>query len=689
MTLFAELKRRNVLRVAAAYVAVSWLLIQVVETLFPVFGLSDAAIRTVVILLAIGFIPAVISAWAFELTPEGLVRDAEVDRDAPAIRAATKRLDRIVMVALALAVGYFAFDKFMLDPARDAAREQAVAEAAREEGRAAAVQEKRDSRPPVIAVLPFSAVTANEDSEFFAAGVHDDLLTKLAQTPSMLVVSRTSVMEYKDVQRNMREIGAALGADAILEGGVQSAGDRIRINAQLIDAKTDEHLWAETYDRELTTTSIFDVQDDIALAIAEALHTTFTAAAVKSPIPTENMAAYRAYHEALAVRYEIRHGHQSDEYRNLLRKAADLYPTFTRPLALLVGSYALSAFQRDDPESVARAESVLENIRAIAPDSVDHLIAQTFYTYYVLGDYDLAHELASHVLEKVPSDTEVISIKSWIERRQGDYAAMIESIRLARTLEPRDPGWEFRLIANLFLMHRYDEALAELEDHDAQDENMEFVRAQLLVREHGDLQRMVRDVVEINEEFDSKDSLDNLIFANAMAGEFEVAADLLETMTDEGVTPMGLSDKQFNQMLVSHLLGDSDTAAALAAIARENLAAGGIPFDEIVDWRAITLAAMAAVRGDTTQAVQFIRQFYRGSGTDWAGRVHNRDFTCQILGIAGAAEEAVQCIRDGLEEPSRVAPFLEPKLAFYDPIRDEPVFVELVEELEREASTRR
>jgi len=689
MTLFAELKRRNVLRIAAAYVAVSWLLIQVAETLFPVFGLSDAAIRAVVIVLAIGLVPAVISAWAFELTPEGLVRDAEVDRNAPSIQAATKRLDRIVMVALALAVGYFALDKFMLDPARDAAREQAVAEAAREEGRAEAAREKRDSGPPVIAVLPFSAVTATEDSEFFAAGVHDDLLTKLAQQSSMLVVSRTSVMEYKGVQRNMREIGEALGADAILEGGVQSAGNRIRINAQLIDAKTDEHLWAATYDRELTTASIFDVQDDIAIAIAEALQTTFTAAAVKSPIPTQNMAAYRAYHEALAARYAVPRGHQSEEYRNLLQKAAELDPSFTRPLALLVGSYALTAFHDDDAELVTKAEGLLEHIRSIAPDSVDHLIAQTFYTYYILKDYDLAHELASHVLEKVPSDTEVISIKSWIERRQGDYDAMIESIRLARTLEPRDPSWEFRLILNLVLMHRYDEALAELENHDAQDENMEFVRAQLLVREHGDLQRMVKDVVAINEEFDSKDSLDNLIFANAMAGEFEVAADLLETMTDEGVTPMGLSDKQFNQVLVSHLLGDSDTVAELAAIARENLAARGIPFDEIDDWRAITLAAMAAAEGDTAQAVQFIRQFYRGSGTDWANRVHNRDFTCQILGIASAAEEAVQCIREGLEEPSRVMPFLEPKLAFYDPIRDEPVFIELVEELEREASTRR
>ena len=685
MTLFAELKRRNVLRVAAAYVAVSWLLIQVVETLFPVFGLSDAAIRTVVILLAIGFIPAVISAWAFELTPEGLVRDAEVDRAAPSIRASTKRLDRIVMVALALAVGFFAFDKFILDPARDAA----LAEAAREEGRVEAVQAKREAGPPVVAVLPFSAVTANEDSEFFAAGVHDDLLTKLAQTPSMLVVSRTSVMEYKGVQRNMREIGAALGADAILEGGVQSAGNRIRINAQLIDAKTDEHLWAETYDRELTTASIFDVQDDIALAIAEALQTTFTAAAVRSPIPTQNMAAYRAYHEALDVRYEIRHGHQSDEYRGLLQKAAELDPAFTRPLALLVGSYALSAFQGRDPESVTRAESILENIQAIAPDSVDHLIAQTFYTYYILRDYDLAHELTSRVLDRVPSDTEVLSIKTWIERRLGDYAAMIETLRQGRKLEPRETMWENRLIFNLALAHRYDEAMAELEAYEGRDENVEFLRARLMVREHGDLQRMVRDVVAVDEKFGSKDSHRNTVFAQVMAREFEEAASVLESVPDDGVTPMGLSNKQFDQLILAHLLGDRDTVAELVAIARENLSEGGGSLDEVDDWRAITLAMLATVEGDGDRAVRFIRQYYSGMGTDWASRVHNRDFTCQILGLAGATAAAVRCVREGLEEPSLVMPFLEPKLPFYDPIRDEPMFVELVEELDREASTRR
>ena len=682
MTLLAELKRRNVLRVAAAYVAVSWLLIQVVETLFPVFELSDAAIRAVVIVLAIGFIPAVISAWAFELTPEGLVRDAEVDRAAPSIKAATKRLDRIVMVALALAVGLFALDKFMLDPARDAAREQAIAEAAREEGRAAAVQEKKASGPPVIAVLPFSAVTATEDSEFFAAGVHDDLLTKLAQSPSMLVISRTSVLEYKNVQRNMREIGEALGADAILEGGVQSAGNRIRINAQLIDAKTDEHLWAETYDRELTTASIFDVQDDIALAIAEALQTTFTAAAIRSPIPTQNMAAYRAYHEALAARYAVRNGLQSEDYRNLLRKAAELDPSFTRPLALLVGSYALTAFHDEEADLVGKIESILDEIQAIAPDSVDHLLAQTFYTYYILRDYDLAHELASHVLERVPSDTEVINIKAWIERRQGDFDAMTATIRQGRKLEPRDPSWTQLLFRNLVLTHRYDEALATIETFDEPGERALFHVAQIGVREHGDLKRMAREVAAIDEKYNTKTSRDDKFFAYVMSRDFEAAASVVEAMPEEGATPMGLSDRHFNQLVVSHFLGDEDKVAELTALGRRNLEESGVDPEAIRDYRAIALAAFAALEGDAEAAERFIQQYYRGSGTDWANRVFNRDFTCQILGVVGAANAAVRCIRDGLEEPSYVMPFLEPRLPFYDPIRNEPVFVQLLEELE-------
>jgi TolB-like protein/catechol 2,3-dioxygenase-like lactoylglutathione lyase family enzyme len=674
MSLFAELKRRNVLRVAAAYVAVSWLLIQVVETLFPVFGLSDAAIRTVVIVLAIGFVPAIVVAWAFELTPEGFVRDSDVDRNSPLVRARARRLDRIVMVALALAVGYFAFDKFMLEPARD----EALAEAAKQEGRAEAAQQDRATGQPVVAVLPFTAVTDTEDSAFFAAGVHDDLLTKLAQQPAMLVVSRTSVMKYAEVEHNILEIGAALGADAILEGGVQSAGDRIRINAQLIDAQTDEHLWAETYDRELTTASIFDIQDDIAHAIAEAMHVTLVESA-GSPIPTDNMPAYRAYHEALAVRDAEYGAPTSEEYRALLRRAADLDPGFTRPLALLVGSYALEAFSNeDDPEVIARAESTLQDIREKAPDSVDYVVAQTLYTYYILKEYRLAHELATRALERVPSDTGIIEIKSWIEQRLGDFEARVESLRLARQLEPDDPTWTVNVIYNLMLLHRYDDAMAEVESYGGRDQYLAFMRATLGLREHGDLQRTVEDMLAVHEEFGTPTTYGMMIFAHELGRNFEAAARAAAAIPD--------AEAQMVRLEIWHFLGEEAKVAELAAAVREDIVDPGMEPSEITDGRAIDLALLAATEGDAAATEQFIRQFYRGEGTDWASRVALRDRTCRILGMAGAAEAAVKCIRDGLAEPSRVMPFLEPRLPHYDAIREEPVFVALLEELELENS---
>jgi TolB-like protein len=680
MTFFAELKRRNVLRAAAAYTAVCWLLIQVVETLFPVFGLSDAAIRAVVIALVIGFVPAMVLAWAFELTPEGFVRDSEVDRASPSIKTNAKRLDRVVMVALALAVGYFAFDKFMLDPARDAA----LAEAAKEQGRTEAVQEERASGPPVVAVLPFSAVTTTEDSEFFAAGVHDDLLTKLAQLPSMLVISRTSVLQYKDTRRNIREIGKALGADVILEGGVQSAGNRIRINAQLIDAKTDEHLWAETYDRELTTASIFDVQDNIAHAIADALRTTFTAAA-RSPVPTQNMAAYRAYHEALKFREESFYNTTSQEYQDLLQKAIDLDPSFARPLALLVGSYAFSALGNQDPEIIARAEALLDDLRDLAPGSADHLIAQTYYTYYIVRDYDLALEIASRALELVPSDSYLVGLTAWIKRRQGDFVGMIDTMRLARQLEPTNPTWTTSIVSNLSVTRQYDAVADELEATDVRRAGFESLRALLAVREHGDLGQLSIAADAIAREFEGPAGAMDAWWLHLASRNYAGAEGALVAMPDRPADapppPRGLSNKQAATIVTYFFTGDDRLDAALEE-GRKSIARLGTTEELLGTPAALSLATITAVEGDTHETERLVRSWYEGGGLDWPARVSAREITCHILGMAGAAEAAVECIRLGLEEPSSIIRFIEPYLPFHDPIREHPAFVELVKELE-------
>jgi len=291
LSLFNELKRRNVFRIGAAYVVAAWLLIQVAETIFPLFGFGDTPARLVVIVLSIGFIPSLIFSWVFEITPEGLKKDADVDREESINQTTGKKLDRIILVVLALALGYFAFDKFVLDPVED----EQIAQSARREGRTAALNESYGDKS--IAVLPFDNRSDREEDQFFTDGIHDDLLSTIAKIGSMKVISRTSVMEYKDTVKKIPQIAQELGVTNILEGGIQRSGNQVRINVQLIDAATDGHLWAEIYDRELTAENLFAVQSEITKMIADALQTKLSVKEQQriDSRPTDNLQAYDAY----------------------------------------------------------------------------------------------------------------------------------------------------------------------------------------------------------------------------------------------------------------------------------------------------------------------------------------------------------------------------------------------------------
>ena len=256
MSFLEELKRRNVVRVAAAYLALAWLVVQIVETLFPMYGISDAVARTVVSLIGLGLIPVVILAWVFELTPEGIRRDAEADHDSGAARRAGRNLDRAFIVLLALGITYFAVDKFVLDPARD----EAELEAARQEGRAAAAIETFGDKS--IAVLPFVNMSSDPEQEYFADGISEELLNLLAQIPELRVISRSSAFSFKGKDVDIPTVARQLNVAHVLEGSVRKAGNTIRITAQLIEAGTDRHLWSETYDRTLD--DIFAIQDEVA-----------------------------------------------------------------------------------------------------------------------------------------------------------------------------------------------------------------------------------------------------------------------------------------------------------------------------------------------------------------------------------------------------------------------------------------
>jgi TolB-like protein/thioredoxin-like negative regulator of GroEL len=267
MWIFEELKRRNVLRVAAAYIVTSWLVVQVVETLFPVYGLSDEAIRLVVNILAIGLLPVLVLSWVFEWTPEGLKRDAEADHGKIVSLDAAKRLDRVILVVLALALCYFSFDKFVLDPQRQAEqaiRQQAEVEQARQEGVSEGLQSRGEAS---IAVLAFEDMSPGDDQAYISEGIAEDILNLLQRMPELDVRSRTSAFRFKDSDLSVPEIAEDLGVDHVLEGSVRMLGDRIRITAQLIDARTDSHLWSENFNREVK--DVFEILDEISLATAE------------------------------------------------------------------------------------------------------------------------------------------------------------------------------------------------------------------------------------------------------------------------------------------------------------------------------------------------------------------------------------------------------------------------------------
>src|SRR5881392_1698038 len=252
LSFFSELKRRNVYKVAVAYAVVSWLLVQITTQVFPFFDIPSWAVRLVVLLLVLGFPVALILSWAFEITPEGIKRGPEVEHVRPIARRTGRKIVGLTAVAAAIAAGLVLFQ---LVRTRSPASEVK---------RALAIPNKS------IAVLPFLNLSEEKANAYFADGMQDQILTDLSQIAALKVISRTSVMHYKtDAQRNLREIGQQLGVAFLLEGRVQRAANRVRVNAQLIDSRTDAHVWAETYDRDLA--DIFAIQSEIAKAIAEQL----------------------------------------------------------------------------------------------------------------------------------------------------------------------------------------------------------------------------------------------------------------------------------------------------------------------------------------------------------------------------------------------------------------------------------
>ena len=312
MSLFGELKRRNVFRVGVAYLVTAWLLLQVIDVVTPILELPNWLARSVLLLLSIGLPIALVFAWAFEITPEGVKRESEVDRSESITGQTGRKLNVVIIGVLSLAVAFFAIERFVLHDHDSALVANAVA------------------IDKSIAVLPFANRSAAEDDAYFADGVHDDILTQLHKVSGIeKVISRTSVERYRSSELSIPEIANELGVATIMEGSVQRAGNRVRVTAQLIRADADQQIWAENFDRELTTENVFEIQSEISRAIAGALQATLSPeeASDLAVVPTRNLEAYDAY--LLGKQYlKRRDVEEMKVAREYLREAVSLDPEF-------------------------------------------------------------------------------------------------------------------------------------------------------------------------------------------------------------------------------------------------------------------------------------------------------------------------------------------------------------------------
>ena len=421
---FEEVKRRKVYRVAAAYVIAAGGIIQLASAAFPAWELPNWSLRLVIVMLLIGFPIALILAWAFDVTSQGI-------KATPAVAAPGSHLRRNVIMLVVIGVIISAAAGFFLLPRASA--------------------HKIDKS---IAVLPFENLSDEKENAYFADGIQDDILTNLSKIGEMKVISRTSVMPYRGRTSNVREIGKALGVSTILEGSVRRAGNRVRVNVQLIDATTDEHLWANDYDRDLT--DVFAIQTDLAQKISEALQAKLSPME-KSRIerkPTENGEAYLAFVQAHNLQNAVEDLGKLKQSEQLYARAIELDPKFALALARYsqLESWIVHTF---DPtrERREKARALAGQALQLQPDLPEAHLAMGFSLYYGDNDFRAALKEFEIAQRGLPNEAEGYLALGAIQRRQGKWAESTANLEKAASLDPKD-SWPLQNLAFNYQMLR-------------------------------------------------------------------------------------------------------------------------------------------------------------------------------------------------------------------------------------------
>jgi TolB-like protein len=552
---FAELKRRNVYKVAIAYGAVAWLLTEIATQVFPFFEIPNWVVRLVVLVVIAGFPIAVVVAWAFELTPEGLKRTEIADAEYPLGRSPKRAWIYIVIIAGAISIGVFLLGRYT---------------ARRAEGGgpgASSLTEKS------IAVLPFDNLSRDPDNAYFAEGVQDEILTRLAKVADLKVISRTSTQKYKSAPDNLREIAKQLAVANILEGSVQKAADQVRVTVQLINAATDAHLWAETYDRKLN--DIFAVESEIAKTIADTLQAKLTGLEKRAIAaqPTDDTEAHEFY---LRGRYfwNKRTGPDLQRAIDYFKQAIGKDPNFALAYAGLADSYVLlSVYSAGSPQDS------LPSAKAAAKKAVelDDTLAEAHTSLgQILLFYDLDFANSTKEFERATTlNPNYATAHHWYGSGPplslGEFDRAIAELERARQLDPLSVIINADLGVGLYTARRYDEAIAQLRKTIEMDPRFYYAHWHLGI------------ALELKGEL-----------RHALS-EYKKAAEL-----DDDPVVLGLIAHAYGK------LGERDKALGLLAQLQQLAAHRYVPF--------ATFAGIYMALGEKDKAIDYLERAYREHG---------------------------------------------------------------------------
>jgi TolB-like protein/cytochrome c-type biogenesis protein CcmH/NrfG len=673
---FAELKRRNVYKVAVVYGIVGWLVMQIATTVVPALHLSDAITSAVVLLVILGFPIALILGWAFELTPEGIKRTDEIE---PGRRSRNRAWIYVVVIAGAISVGLFFLGRYTAPPKLSGSANAAAKS---------------------IAVLPFENLSEDKANAYFADGIQEEILTRLAKIADLKVISRTSTQQYESKPGNLSEIAKQLGVANILEGSVQKAGDSVRVNVKLIQAASDSHLWADTYDRKLT--DIFGVESEIAKAIAERLQAKLTgreqqALAVK---PTNNSEAYDAYLRGLGFEAHFRSGNVvpiSEKAAGFYERAVQLDPAFALAWARLARAESLLYFNGVTAagEAAARALKVAQELQ---PNSPETILAQGYYQYYVLEDYELAKATFVLVRNVLPGSSDVPAALALIARRQGRWDESIDYFEQALALDPRNSGW-LTLLAQTYSMLRqfpaalkmYDRAL----DIEPNDPNVVIAAKAGIHQAEGDLEQAGKLLAGVGADTVSFGAFRAKIIQLRLERQHDETIRLLEIRLAEFHEVSGL-EKDFDQLSLAfahRFAGDVTAAKATAEEAQRRLETLGKKKDpnalSTSSALSSALSAACAALGQKDAALKYAERavMLLPSSKDAVSGPDREEILALVEATVGETGRAIPRLQRLLEIPylsfldgAPLTPALLRLDPLWDPLRADPAFEKLCEE---------